>query len=156
MWRPEPWTNDAVDKIIIHCSDSQGGDAEAIRGWHIARGWADIGYHYVITNGRRGPGGKTYDQADDGIVEVGRSLSIDGAHVRGHNKRSVGICLIGTGAGLFTPQQTLACIRLLADLQVRFAIGRDQVFGHRDLDGGKTCPGFNVYDFVAMIERATP
>ena len=141
-----------MDKIIIHCSDSRGGDAVEIRKWHIERGWADIGYHYVITNGRRSPGGEVYDVGDDGIVEEGRSLSIDGAHVYGHNQGSIGVCLISTGDGEFTPLQSLALIRLLADLRLRFAIGHNQVFGHRDFDGDKTCPGFNVYAFLSELE----
>jgi len=144
-----------MERIIIHCSDSPGGDEAAIREWHTARGWVDTGYHYVITNGRRSPGGKIYAVGDDGIVEAGRSLSMTGAHVRGHNTGSIGVCLIGTGKGQFTPLQTLALIRLLADLRLQFGIGRDAVYGHRDFDSGKECPGFNVYQFIDQLENGT-
>lgn len=40
-----------------------------------------IGYHFVI---------KT-----DGTIQRGRDLDVVGAHVKGYNHNSVGICLIG-------------------------------------------------------------
>ena len=41
----------AIHKIIIHCTATREGDdisVDTIRRWHLARGWSDIGYHYVI------------------------------------------------------------------------------------------------------------
>ena len=38
----------AVTKHIVHCSDSVTGDVREIRQWHLARGWNDVGYHFVI------------------------------------------------------------------------------------------------------------
>lgn len=60
-----------------------------IRSWHEARGWSDIGYHFVI---RR-----------DGEVEVGRPLERIGAHCKGHNKHSIGVCLVGGKEGKGDP-----------------------------------------------------
>ena len=40
-----------IDKIIIHCSATPKGQRvtiDQIRGWHTARRWRNIGYHYVI------------------------------------------------------------------------------------------------------------
>ena len=40
-----------IDAIVVHCSDSphgRGNNAETIHGWHLARKWSGIGYHYVI------------------------------------------------------------------------------------------------------------
>ena len=37
-----------LTNIIIHCSDSDFGDAQTIDLWHKQRGWKGIGYHYVI------------------------------------------------------------------------------------------------------------
>ena len=79
-----------INSIIVHCSDSNiksHDNIETIRKWHVdERGWSDIGYHYVITQ--------------DGVVHEGRPLSRRGAHARGHNVGSIGICL--TGKSLFT------------------------------------------------------
>ena len=73
-----------IDKIIIHCSATREGDdisPSQIKQWHLARGFNNIGYHLVITL--------------DGRVHVGRPLSQIGAHCKGHNKNSIGICYVG-------------------------------------------------------------
>ena len=78
-----------TDTIIVHCSATpQNMDigVEEIRRWHTdpkprGKGWSDIGYHYVI---RR-----------SGVVEAGRDWKRMGAHARGHNRTSIGICLVG-------------------------------------------------------------
>lgn len=54
---------------------------ESIRHAHRARGWADIGYHYVI------------DRA--GRVWQGRDVRFQGAHVRDHNEHNLGIMCLG-------------------------------------------------------------
>ena len=40
-----------ITEIIIHCSATPEGKdftVDDIRRWHLARNFADIGYHYVI------------------------------------------------------------------------------------------------------------
>ena len=57
-----------IKKIIIHCSDSEFGDAALIDKWHKERGWTGIGYHYVILNGCRKAtmtGFQPYKKEDD-------------------------------------------------------------------------------------------
>ena len=74
-----------IDKIIIHCSATQEGkeiSAATIDEWHKKRGWRGIGYHYVI--------------GLDGMIEYGRPITETGAHVKGHNKGSIGICYRST------------------------------------------------------------
>ena len=96
-----------VVKIIVHCSDSAYGDANLIDHWHKQRGWRGIGYHKVILNGyltRTAP----YRAEYDGLVQAGRDLDIPGAHCKGENQDSVGICLIGRR--LFTPSQLLIAL----------------------------------------------
>ena len=73
-----------VNYITIHCSATraeQNITEEDIRKWHLDRGWSDIGYHCVI---RR-----------NGMIEFGRPLDVCGAHVKGYNHNSIGICLVG-------------------------------------------------------------
>ena len=87
-----------IDKIIIHCSASKWGNAEIIDSWHRDRGFAKIGYHFVIDNCY--PDYEHFltqapESVQDGFVEPGRPVSEIGAHVYGHNKKSIGICLIG-------------------------------------------------------------
>lgn len=73
-----------INEIIIHCSDTKEGldfNANDIDRWHKQKGWKRIGYHYVILL--------------NGTIEQGRELEAVGAHTKGHNAHSIGICYIG-------------------------------------------------------------
>ncbi len=74
-----------INEIIVHCSatpESMDIGVKEIRDWHVNDNkWDDIGYHFVI---RR-----------DGTIECGRSIDKAGAHCKGHNAHSIGMCLVG-------------------------------------------------------------
>lgn len=145
--RANPPTDRPVNRLVVHCAATQIGeddhvDADEIRRWHLARNFADIGYHYVIKR--------------DGIVEIGRPIDQVGAHVEGHNTGSIGICLIGgynsdglpSGPieGLYTDAQMTALDKLLRDLLAYWPHAK--VLGHRDHPGvNKACPSFRVADW---------
>lgn len=145
----------STDFIVVHCSATRPSldiGRDTIREWHIAKGWADIGYAAVI---RR-----------DGTIQFGRGFDEIGAHVAGFNSRSVGICLVGglyeDGSeadddfpGLFTERQAYSLADVLQVLKLAYPASK--ICGHRDLspdsnqDGKitrnewlKTCPGFDV------------
>jgi N-acetylmuramoyl-L-alanine amidase len=130
----------SIDLIVVHCSATpQDMDigAETIDRWHKERGWAGIGYHYVI---RR-----------NGRVENGRPLERAGAHAAGHNDASVGVCMVGgtdaedrqKAEANFAMSQYRALEELIFTLRGRF--GSLEVLGHRDLPGvRKACPCFDV------------
>ena len=150
-----------ITTLVIHCSATPNGQyysAEDIDQWHKERGFSRalgcataqyplhyIGYHFVIIL--------------DGTAQVGRQTLETGAHVKGHNAESIGICLIGTNQ--FTEQQWSSLRRLILALTHQFP-SITKVVGHRDLspdtDGDgvvsmhewlKTCPGFEVKDFIS-------
>lgn len=133
-----------IDEIIVHCSDTPKTmdiGADTIREWHVnERGWSDIGYHYVIKR--------------DGTVENGRDLDGDGnvdeevgAHVFGHNKNSIGICLVGgKPRANFTMKQYSALFQLVYRLRNEY--GHLSVKGHYQYDSGKECP---MFDPVALL-----
>lgn len=129
-----------VREIFVHCSDSPYGSAHVIDGWHRARGWDGIGYHYVIGNGRPGP--SAYDAEFDGFVECGRDPSRIGAHVRGRNAESLGVCVVGRSD--FTLRQKAALLGLLADLCLHYRVPVENVRGHYEVDAGKTCPNISM------------
>ena len=136
-----------IKRIIIHCSASDFGDAKTIREWHKMRGFSDIGYHYVILNGFRKEG--QYDASDDGLIEIGRPWWREGAHTKGHNADSVGICLIGNPKFIgqpemwFTENQLESLKALVAALRIKFNIPLENIYGHNDF-APKICPGFKV------------
>lgn len=125
-----------IDKIIIHCTATPEGrniTVKEVRQWHLARGFNDIGYHYVILL--------------DGTVQTGRPVSRVGAHVKGQNTGSIGIAYVGgidrSGAAKDTlnPAQEAAMVNLINDLRERF--GHLTLHGHNEFDN-KACPSFNV------------
>lgn len=122
-----------IDTIVIHCADTPNGrefHASDIDQWHKQRGWKGIGYHYVITL--------------KGEVEKGRNDTQMGAHVRGHNTSSLGICMIGRDK--FYLVQWVALAKLVAELTADYDV--ITVCGHRDFDSHKTCPNFDVKDWL--------
>lgn len=121
--------------IVVHCSDSdviRHDSVEVIRKWHLARGFDDIGYHYIITK--------------DGVIHRGRDIEQVGAHVKGYNKDSIGICL--TGRRKFSKEQFASLRNLCQDLCAAFKLERFDVLHHRDLDDNKTCPNFDLFDVL--------
>lgn len=119
-----------INKIIYHCSDSDidtHNDISVIREWHInERGWSDVGYHFFI---RR-----------DGSIQTGRPLSKIGAHTKGHNKDSIGVCL--HGKNYFTKEQFESAKRIFE--MISFFKPHVKAYGHRDFNKEKTCPNFEV------------
>ncbi|AWX15216.1 N-acetylmuramoyl-L-alanine amidase [Mergibacter septicus] len=163
-----------INKIVIHCAATANGKplgnshqtaAQVIDNWHAKRGFKrqennlhfnprlpHIGYHFVIDT--------------DGLVESGRAINEIGAHVKGHNHNSIGICLIGgvgvgreKAHGRYTVEQWNSLANLLSNLAERFP--HAEIYGHRDLspdlnDDGvitqnewlKTCPNFDVASWL--------
>jgi len=149
---------DNITHITIHCSDSAFGDVAIIRRWHTdkppkGRGWADIGYHFVVMNGCRAHAGQ-YRQDDDGRIEYGRPLNAVGAHVAGHNKNNLGVCLIGVRT--FTPRQITAALKYVRILMVSFDVPLEHVKGHYEYDSGKTCPNLDMDWFRRLISGDEP
>lgn len=141
-----------IKKIIVHCSASEFGNKERIKKWHTVgegntkgRGWSDIGYHYVINNGKIHKGDKVGEHIEDGFIEKGRAGYVAGAHCRGQNKDSIGICLIGNYD--FTDNQYKSLVQLLNGLMEQYNLTINDVYGHYEFDThGKTCPNFNPRD----------
>lgn len=128
-----------IDKIIVHCSatkPTQNIGAAEIDAWHKKQGWDEIGYHFVI---RR-----------SGEIENGRAVEKIGAHCKGHNADSIGICLVGgiDTAGKpennFTDAQFASLRKLVLELKAKFNIL--YIFGHNEF-ANKACPCFNVKKF---------
>lgn len=126
--------------IVLHCSATRAiqkniGVAD-IRSWHKAKGWSDIGYHYVIKR--------------DGTLQTGRPEKQVGAHVAGHNLDSVGICLVGglndktwAPENNYTTAQWATLKKLVNTLVKRYPTAK--VLGHRDFKGvQKACPCFDA------------
>ena len=126
-----------INEIIIHCSATREGKpftAADIDRWHRAQGFQMVGYHYIVLL--------------DGRIELGRPIAQIGAHCRGHNANSIGVCYIGglTADGKHskdtrTPQQRESLKLLLSVLRRMFPTA--SIHGHRDF-AAKDCPCFDA------------
>ena len=134
-----------INLIIVHCSATpEGRDVSVadIDRWHRERGFDGIGYHYVVYI--------------DGSVHEGRPLNKVGAHCKGHNAHSIGICYVG-GVDLNgkpkdtrTLAQKDALVNLLMRLKRRFP--KAVIRGHRDF-AAKACPSFDATKEYAGISN---
>lgn len=125
-------TKRTFEKVIVHCSatpddSSVEFDVNDIRRWHKRRGWSDCGYHWVITRG--------------GLLQRGRDEILVGAHCRGENYRSVGVCLVGSETYEKTQMDRL--IELFYSIKNDYKIGVENWYCHNEFTTSKTCPGFS-------------
>ena len=135
-----PW-----DYIVVHHSASDTGNAQQFDQAHRDRGWDELGYHFVIDNGRGGP---------DGRVEVGSRWrkQKQGAHCGGtpanaYNEHGIGICLVGDFSNdMPTPAQQKSLRELVTYLMVTQGIDSTKVITHQDAPNAQTeCPGGRLY-----------
>ncbi|UOF81170.1 endodeoxyribonuclease I [Caudoviricetes sp.] len=134
-----------TERLVIHALDTAPGwefDIREVDRWHREeRKWRAIGYHYVISR--------------DGIIVPGRPMDVIGSHTLGWNAVSIAIALAG-GKGAakndpflkhYTPEQD-TMLRLMVQAVQR--LWPDiTVCGHHDHpDVTKTCPGFNVHEWL--------
>jgi hypothetical protein len=129
-----------INKIIIHCSDSDipsHDDISVIDDWHKQRGFKltlpdgnvmHVGYHYFIQS--------------DGSVQNGRPEEYTGAHCLGHNHDSIGICQHGINK--FSDKQFKSLAKLVLKLLNKYDA---TIHGHNEFSD-KDCPGFNIDDFI--------
>ena len=114
---------------------------EQIRRTHTAdRGWADIGYHYIV------------DRA--GNVWEGRDIRYQGAHVKDNNEHNLGIMLLGNFEQQTPTQTQLTTLQsTLRFMMARHRVPVSRVYTHREL--GKTaCPGRNLQPRVASLRSS--
>ena len=133
-----------INKIIVHCSATRPShdiDAEVVDRWHKKRGWSGIGYHFFIKR--------------EGQIQLGRPLEKSGAHTKGLNKNSIGICYAGgvkeergedgkwEADDNRTNQQKDSLLSLLKLLKNMFP--EATIHGHNEF-ARKSCPCFDAYN----------
>ncbi len=127
----------AIRKIIIHCTETPEGRPVTVADvteWHKARGFATIGYHFLI-----GLKGERWS---------GRNIARAGAHCAGQNEHSIGICYVGgvaadgqTPKDTRTESQKQTLLELVNELKISYP--EATVHGHNEFST-KACPSFDV------------
>ena len=135
--------------IVVHHSATPTGGAAAFDKMHKAKGWDELGYHFVIGNGTDTP---------DGKIEVGPRWPKQkwGAHDKTpgnqFNEHGIGICLVGNfDLTRPSPAQMKSLEKLVAYLMRTYRISPDHVLGHGETKATE-CPG--RYMNVAAVRRA--
>lgn len=121
--------------IILHHTASASATVESIHNDHLKRGWAGIGYHYLIQ--------------PDGTIDEGRPIKYTGSHCAGNNTSSIGIALVGDFRKTKPTEEQIDSLNLLvAELKDQVHTIK-RVLNHNDLY--KTlCPVINL---KAMVEE---
>lgn len=146
-----------INLLAVHCTATLEGrpfTRDDIDAMHRRQGWSEIGYHYLIEL--------------DGTVAEGRDVQRPGAHIKGHNAQSIGICYVG-GIGrdgkakdTRTDAQKASLAQLLRHLRASYPL--TLIRGHRDMspdrDGDgvvephewlKMCPCFDVVEWCRSV-----
>ena len=126
-----------VKEVIIHCSatrESQQVSVDTIRDWHLAKGWNDIGYHFYIDL--------------DGTIHKGRDIDKIGAHCKGRNRNSIGVCYCGgveadgkTPKDTRTQEQKESLLHVLKTIKAMYP--ESMIYSHNEF-ANKACPSFDA------------
>ncbi len=133
-----------TDLIVVHHSASADVPAAEIHAWHLVRGWAGIGYHFVIRK--------------DGSIERGRPQQAVGAHAgKKCNEHSIGICLCGNFMKeLPSEPQLISLIELVVWLKnyYKASAGEIDIKLHRQVTATE-CPGklFPENKFINRLQQ---
>lgn len=117
-------TRKSTNRIIVHHSACPNCTPEQIHQWHLDRGWAGAGYHFLVRKD-----GKKYRLRPENKV---------GAHAYGANYDSIGICAEGNFMEEQMPEVQKNSIKeLVSYLKAKYGITKVQ--GHREVNA-TSCP----------------
>jgi N-acetylmuramoyl-L-alanine amidase len=144
FYGPERWNNNPR-YLILHCSGTNPElstyGAKHMDDYHVSENhWDAIGYHYV--------------RRQDGVWEHGRFPTTNGAHCYGYNRKSVGLCQVGSDVGDLSSECMDDLLNLMRVIMAKHCLLAQNVYGHRELDtpsirrargvSPKSCPGVNT------------
>lgn len=124
-----------VTSFWVHCSASDNpahDNIATIRRWHLARGFNDVGYQWVIVK--------------SGVIVAGRSPEVIPAAQKNHNVGALAVCV--TGNRVFSEAQ-FASLRALAHAVQAAYDYPIRVRGHCEVSV-KLCPVFNYREVLGL------
>ncbi len=126
----------SINELIWHCTATPEGREVTVAEidlWHKQRGWNGIGYHKVVHL--------------DGSVSNGRPIATMGAHVKGHNRGTIGYVYVGGLDKSGNPKDTRTDAQKATMIRLSQEAVRDygikKISGHRDY-AAKACPCFDA------------
>jgi len=127
--------HDGMPPVALRAEQDTARRIESIRASHVnARGWADIGYHYVID-----PTGRVWE---------GRASWKQGAHVKDQNEHNIGILMLGNfDVQRPTPQALASLDQFLGMMMQKHRVPLSRVYTHKEI-GQSACPGANLQRYM--------
>ncbi len=108
-----------------------------------AKGWIDIGYHFLIDS--------------MGNIFEGRPILVVGAHVANKNTNNIGISLMGNYhppvSNSLTEKTLNSLVTLVKYIKDKYTIFQNEFYAHRDLSA-TDCPGDIIYARIPEIKNA--
>lgn len=131
------------DIVIMHCSDTPDYEktdhnfdcfgVSDIDAWHIKRGFDRVGYHFIL---------RQSGKVESGRVCASPTVFEPGAHCKGENLHSIGVCYIGRSK--INEDQIKALKSLYLGIKDKFGIDKNSWYCHHQFNPHKTCPGFSI------------
>jgi len=135
-----------VEKLVVHHSASKKSTTKKsdIDSWHKQRGFSQVGYHKIIEG--------------DGKIVSGRSEKLKGAHAKGTNHNSLGVCVVGNFENeIPSDVQIISVIKVLVEWCKKYELTSTDIYGHGNISGTTTktsCPGKNLISLLPGIKRS--
>jgi len=134
-----------ISKLVIHHSASKAATTKKadLERWHKERGFSQIGYHKVV-------------EANGSIVN-GRSESTQGAHAKGANMGTLGVCVVGDfETETPSPAQIKSLVTVLSEWCKTHKLNSTNIYGHYNVPGATTdtsCPGKNMKSQLSIVKQ---
>lgn len=127
--------------VLHHTGVIKDQTVQEIHKYHIGKGWIGIGYNFLVYK--------------NGEVYKGRGLEYVGAHCKGHNEHTIGICAVGNFSNeLMTQAQKQSIIKLIADIYTQYPNKIEFINGHKEL-AATDCPGKNYpLDDIKSLKKS--
>jgi len=128
-----------VQYIVLHHSGASADQTvEQIHAYHLGKGWIGVGYNLLVDK--------------NGNMYWGRGIDYVGAHCKGYNEISIGICAIGNmETDTMTKAQKENIIKLVREVKEYYP-SISKIVGHKELEA-TSCPGKN-YPLSEIINAA--
>ena len=134
--------HDGMPPVTLRSRSAVMDRLELIRRSHVnVRGWADIGYHFVVD-----PLGNVWEAMP---------LIYQGAHVKDHNERNMGVMVLGNFEEQVPTRAALIALDAFVREQMnRFRIPVARVVTHQEL-AATACPGWSLQRHMVEVRSGS-